>query len=135
MEDCTYKESKAKCYDHCSSHQKDSCHPYSNRTLCFSHPIQIQGTIFLHYDPSAGYLNIESCLCSSLCHCINLALSLSLNRRFKHGIIGEYHMTFAGTLFRGGSPSTSPRSSFLICNAMHCIRDMHPNSRTRLGRG
>ena len=45
---------------------------------------------------------------------INLALSLFLNRRFKRGIIGEYHMTFAGTLFREGSLSTSPGSSFLI---------------------
>ena len=47
MEDCTDKESQAKCYDHCSSHQKDSCHPYSNRTLCFSNPNQIQGTFYL----------------------------------------------------------------------------------------
>src|SRR6185312_12186271 len=64
-------------------------------------------SIFLHCDPSAGCLNIESCLRSTLCHCINLALSLFLNRRFKHGIIGEYHMTFTKTLFQGGSPSTS----------------------------
>src|SRR6185503_18073352 len=61
-------------------------------------------SIFLHCDPSAGCLNIESFLHSSLCHRINLALSLFLNRRFKRCIIGEYHMTFAGTLFRGGSP-------------------------------
>ena len=32
----------------------------------------------------------------------------------QRGIIDEYHMTLAGTLFRGGSPSTSPGSSFLI---------------------
>jgi len=31
-------------------------------------------SIFLHCDPSAGCLNIESCLCSPLCHHINLAL-------------------------------------------------------------
>ena len=78
-------------------------------------------SIFLHYDPSAGCLNIESCLRSSLCHRINLALSLFLNRRFKCGIIGEYHMTLAGTFFRGRSPSTSPGSYFLSCNAMHNI--------------
>src|SRR4026207_2348198 len=85
-------------------------------------------SIFLHCDPSAGCLNIESFLRSSLCHRINLVLSLFLNRYFKCGIIGEYHMTFAGTLFRGGCPgreflrtlfrggcpSTSPGSSFLI---------------------
>src|SRR6185503_5275576 len=71
-------------------------------------------SIFLHCDPSAGCLNIESFLCSSLCHRINLALSLFLNRCFKCGIIGKYHMTFAGTLFQGGFPSTSPGSSFLI---------------------
>ena len=59
-------------------------------------------SIFLHYDPSAGCLNIESFLRSSLCHRINLALSLFL--RFKCGIIGEYHMTFAGTLFREAPP-------------------------------
>ena len=62
---------------------------------------------FLHCDPSAGCLNIESCLRSSLCHRINLAFSLFLNKYFKHGIIGEYHMTLAGTLFRGHSPFTS----------------------------
>ena len=55
-------------------------------------------SIFLHCDPYAGCLNIESCLHSSLCHRINLALSLFLNRRSKRGIIGEYHMTLAGTL-------------------------------------
>ena len=31
-------------------------------------------SIFLHCDPSAGCLNIESFLCSSMCHRINLAL-------------------------------------------------------------
>ena len=71
-------------------------------------------SIFLYCDRSAGCLNIESCLRSSLCHRINLAFSLFLNRCFKRGIIGEYHMTFTGTLFRGCSPSTSTRSSFLI---------------------
>ena len=71
-------------------------------------------SIFLHCDPSAGCLNIESFLRSSLCHHINLALSLFLNRRFKCCIIGEYHMTLAGTLFQGRFPSTSPGSSFLI---------------------
>ena len=49
MEDCIDKESQAKCYDHYSFHQKDSCHPYSNRTLCFSHPNQIQGTFYLFF--------------------------------------------------------------------------------------
>src|SRR6185369_3085313 len=69
-------------------------------------------SIFLHCDPSVGCLNIESFLRSSLCHHINLALSLFLNRRFKCGVIGEYHMTFAGTLFRGGSPLDISRIIF-----------------------
>ena len=78
-------------------------------------------SIFLHCDPSAGCLNIESCLRSSLCHRINLAFSLFLNKCFKRGIIGEYHMILAGTLFRGRSPSTSPGLSFRILyrNALH----------------
>src|SRR3954465_8918495 len=76
---------------------------------------------FLHCDPSAGALNFPSFLRSSLCHRINLACSPFLNRRFNHGIIGAYHITFARTLFLGGSPSTSPGSSRLIlyCNAPH----------------
>ena len=60
-------------------------------------------SIFLHCDPSAGCLNIESCLCSSLCLCSS-----------KRGIIVEYHMTLVGTLFQGRSPSTCPGSSFQI---------------------
>ena len=45
---------------------------------------------------------------------------LFLNSRFNRGIIGAYHITFAGTLFLGGSPSTSPGSSRLIYrNAPH----------------
>src|SRR3954468_4726174 len=71
-------------------------------------------SIFLHCDPSAGCLNISSDLRSSLCHRNNLACSLFLNKRFNRGIIGAYHITLAGTLFRGGSPSTSPGSSRLI---------------------
>ena len=78
-------------------------------------------SIFLHYDPSAGALNFPSFLRSSLCHRINLACSPFLNRRFNRGIIGAYNITFAGTLFLGGSPSTSPGSSLLILyrNAPH----------------
>ena len=67
-------------------------------------------SIFLHCDPSAGTLNFPSFLRSSLCHRIALACSLFWNKRFNHGIIGAYHITFAGTLFLGGSPSTSPGS-------------------------
>src|SRR3954471_22157053 len=78
-------------------------------------------SIFLHYRPSSGCLNIPSFLCSSMCHRNNLAFSLFLNKRFNRGIIGAYHITLAGTLFLGGSPSTSPGSSFLILyrNAVH----------------
>src|SRR3954469_12173880 len=73
-------------------------------------------SIFLHCEPSAGCLKFPSFLRSSLCHCINLACSLFLNRRFNRGIIGAYHITLAGTLFLGGSssPSASPGSSCLI---------------------
>src|ERR1041385_2544731 len=59
-------------------------------------------SIFLHCDPSAGCLKFPSFLRSSLCHRINLACSLFMNRRFNHGIIGAYHITLAGTLFLGG---------------------------------
>ena len=41
---------------------------------------------FLHYDPSAGCLNILSCLRSSLCHRINLAFVLFMNKRLRLGI-------------------------------------------------
>src|SRR3954470_1837867 len=71
-------------------------------------------SIFLHCRPSAGCLNIPSFLRSSMCHRNNLACSLFLNKRFNRGIIGAYHITLAGTLFLGGSPSTSLGSSRLI---------------------
>src|ERR1044072_5911067 len=78
-------------------------------------------SIFLHCDPSAGCLKFPSFLRSSLCHRINLACSSFLKRRFNYGIIGAYHITLAGTLFLGGSSSTSPGSSHLILyrNAPH----------------
>src|SRR3989337_3163541 len=78
-------------------------------------------SIFLHCVPSAVCLNSPSDLRSSLCHRNNLACSLFLNRRFNRGIIGAYHITLAGTLFLGHSPSTSPGSSRLILyrNAPH----------------
>src|SRR3989337_3243086 len=77
--------------------------------------------IFLHCDPSAVALNFPSFLRSCLCHRINLACSLFLNKCFSRGIIGAYHITLAGTLFLGRSPSTSPGSSRLILyrNALH----------------
>src|SRR5688572_10942579 len=71
-------------------------------------------SIDIHRASSAGCPNISSCLCFSLCHRINLAFTLFLNKRFKRSIIGKYHITFAGTLFLGGCPSTSPGSSHLI---------------------
>src|SRR3954464_3706333 len=78
-------------------------------------------SIFLYCDPSAGCLNFPSFLRSSLCHRNNLACSLFLNMRFNLGIIGAYHITLAGTLFRRGSPSTSPGSShpILYRNTLH----------------
>src|SRR3954463_2520836 len=78
-------------------------------------------SIFLHCEPSTGCLKFESFLRSSLCHRINLACSSFLNRSFNRGIIGAYHIILAGTLFLGGSPSTSPSSSRLILyrNAPH----------------
>src|SRR5215216_3346612 len=78
-------------------------------------------SIFLHCDPSAGALNFPSFLQSSLCHHINLACSLFLNRHFNRGIIGASHITLAGTLFLGRWPSTSPGSSRLVLyrNAPH----------------
>ena len=76
---------------------------------------------FLYCDPSAGCLNILSCLCSSLCHRINLAFVLFMNKRFRRGIRGKYHITLAGTLFLTRIPSTSPGSSrgILYRHALH----------------
>src|SRR4051812_35737499 len=78
-------------------------------------------SIFLHCRPSAGCLNISSFLRSSMCHRNNLACSLFLNKRFNRGIKGAYRITLVGTLFLGGSPSTSPGSSFPILyrNVVH----------------
>ena len=92
-------------------------------------------SIFLHWNPSAGCLNIPSALRSSLCHRNNLACSLFLNKHFNRGIIGAYHITLAGTLFREGSPSTSPGSSALILyrNAVHTGHSFR--ARTHRGRG
>ena len=76
MEDCTDKESQAKWYDHCSSHQKDSCHPYSNRTLCFSHPNQIQGTFYLFFFTVTHPLGVStlSLTCVPLCDMHQLSI-------------------------------------------------------------
>src|SRR5688572_23707042 len=71
-------------------------------------------SIDLHWAPSAGCLRMSSCLRSSLCHCISLAFALFLNKCFNCGIIGKYHITFVGTLFLGGCPSTSSGLSRLI---------------------
>ena len=86
----------------------------------FANSSQYFLSIFLHCDPSAGALNFPSFLRSSLCYRINLACSLFPNSRFNRGIIGAYHITFAGTLFLGGSPSTSPGSSRLILIISQC---------------
>jgi hypothetical protein len=48
-------------------------------------------------------------------------LVLFMNRSFKCGIIGKYHITLAGTLFLVHSSSTSPASSLgiLYGHALH----------------
>src|SRR6185437_16362911 len=76
---------------------------------------------FLHCDPSAGCLNILSCLRYSLCHHINLAFILFMNKRFRHGIRRKYHITLASTLFLTRIPSMSPGSSrgILYRHALH----------------
>src|SRR3954470_237893 len=71
-------------------------------------------SIFLHCRPSAGCLNIVSFLRSSMCHRNNLACSLFLNKSLNRGIMGAYHITLVGTLFLGGSPSTSTWPSLLM---------------------
>ena len=80
-------------------------------------------SIALHWAPSVGCLSILSTLRSSLCHRNNFALSLLLNKRFKRGIIGAYHMTLAEIFFLLGrsSSSTSSGSSRLILyrDALH----------------
>jgi hypothetical protein len=55
-----------------------------------------------------------SCFLISLYHRINFALVLFINRHFKHGIIGKYHITLAGTLILELTPSTSSVSSLGI---------------------
>ena len=62
-----------------------------------------------------------SCLCSSLCHRINLAFVLFMNKRFRCGIRGKYHITLADTLFLIRILSTSPGSSrgILYRHALH----------------
>src|SRR6187551_2986894 len=57
---------------------------------------------------------MPSCLRSSLCQRISLTCSLFLNKRFKRGIRGKYHITFAAIFFLQRSPTTSPGSSHLI---------------------
>ena len=87
----------------------------SHGTLCFSHPNQIQGTFYLFFSTATHQRGVSTSSLScvpSLCHHINLALSLFLNRRFKHGIIGEYHMTFTETLFRGRPPRQKIMQAF-----------------------
>jgi hypothetical protein len=59
---------------------------------------------FLHWDPFAWCLSIRSCLRSSLCYRINLPCALFLNKRFKHGIIGKYHITLVGNFFLSWLP-------------------------------
>jgi hypothetical protein len=55
-----------------------------------------------------------STLRSFLCHHNNFACSLFLNKGFKCGIIGAYHITLAGILFLERSLKTSLGSSRLI---------------------
>ena len=90
---------------------------------------------FFHCDPSAGCLNILSCLRSSLCHRFNLAFVLFMNKHFRRGIRGKYHITLAGTLFLTRIPSTSPGSSRGTYTGMRCIQGMNPNFHTHLDIG
>lgn len=57
---------------------------------------------FCHFKPSMGCLNIASTLRYSLCNFIILACSLVQNKCFKHGIVGNYHMTLVYICFVGG---------------------------------
>ena len=85
---------------------------------------------FLHCNPSAGCLNILSCLHSSLCHRINLAFVLFMNICFRHGIIGKYHITLACTLLLIRMPSTRLDHLKGSYTDMLCIPDTHPNFHT-----
>jgi hypothetical protein len=71
----------------------DKCHTIPHTLL-----------IALHWDPSAGCLNISSTLQSSLCHRSNFACSLFLNKHFKRGIID----------------TTSPRQGFSSRDVHRC---------------
>jgi hypothetical protein len=71
-------------------------------------------SIFLYWDQSAECLNMWSCLRSFLCHVVNLACFEFLNKCFKRGIIGKYHITFVSTfVILWGVPSRAPESSSL----------------------
>ena len=92
--------------------------------------------IALHCDPSAGCLNILSTLRSSLCHRNNFAWSLFLNRRFKHGIIGAYHIILAGISLWDVRPRHHQGHLAWSYTAMHDIPGMHLTSHTPChGRG
>src|ERR1043165_6328649 len=84
-------------------------------------------SIFLHCEPSAGCPKFPSFLWSSLCHCINLACSSFLNRRFNRGIIGTYHITLVGTLFLRGLAVNVIRviSSDLIPHTGHAFKSSY----------
>ena len=90
---------------------------------------------FLHCDPSAGCLNILSCLRSSLCHHINLAFVLFMNKHFRLGIRGKYHITLAGTLFLTRIPSHRLDHLEGSYTGMRCIQGMNPNFHTHLDIG
>ena len=114
VEDCTYKESQPSVMT--TAHLTKRINAIRTQTEPYVSRIQIKFRVHSIYfsplRPISGVSQHRVFLAFLLCHRINLALSLFLNRRFKRGIIGEYHMTFVGTLFRGGYPLTSPGSSF-----------------------
>jgi hypothetical protein len=112
---CDFRKLNANYYDKFNSTERIHAIRTQSET-CFSHPVQSLRK------PSSGCLNIVSFLRSSLCHRINLACSLFLNRRFKREIIGEYHMTLVGTLFLGrrspltlSHPISEGKLMHLIC--------------------
>jgi hypothetical protein len=74
-----------------------------------------------------------STLWSSLCHRNNFACSLFLNKHFKRGIIGAYHITFAGILFLGRSlwqnhPNyAGPRVPIIVQKISNCCTQKSDN--------
>ena len=110
-----------------TSHLTNRIHAICTQTESYVSRIQFKFTVgsiyFSLLRPISGVSQHRVFLAFLFVPSHQLALSLFLNRCFKRGIIGEYHMTFAGTLFRDAPPrhrqhsQESGRQNLLL----HCL--------------